>query len=219
MKIKIITFLLLYMLFSTLVSCKLQPFPEEDDIEDDIVGNITEATELFSGNGEEFIFETNETKYLSDYGYTLWTLTECNESESFNAIDVDVYKSSGNPGAGFGVVFCNQEIEGKNYMLVVLINTKGQYLIGKVIDGNFQSFSQWKSSPYIRRGYGVVNNIKINYEDASFILRINGYEITKIKDSDHVVIKGSKSGYVAIIDRGESFPQVQVKIVYKKNGE
>lgn len=222
--VKIILSFFIATIFVITLSCKLKPFPEDEGNDGDDIGEkIEDGTDLFSDeeNTGIYVFETNEEKYLSEYGYTLWTLKGTNTADFFEPLEAKIYKSSGNLGAGFGLIFCEQKVDEKDFMIAVLINTKGQYIAGKVTDGQFESLFNWKSSSYIKRGYGAINNVKISYEneDDSFLLTINGYEITRIKVSEPIAFKESKSGYVVVIDRGEQFPEVPVRVVFERSGE
>ena len=112
-----------------------------------------------------FTFETNDTKYLTADGWTIWTVPNANTTESFNPIVVEAVKESGRTEAGFGLVFCEQETGGRPFMLAVLINANGYYTVGKVCDGVFGHINDgWKNSNYINKGHGIKNTIAVAYD-------------------------------------------------------
>ena len=176
----------LLIVFASLVlfsSCEIAPFEEGENLVNPDQTNLQEESSMFEKDeqNETFTFETNDTKYLGEKGWTLWTVPNVNTSESFNPVAVEVIKESGRTEAGFGLVFCEQEIEGKPFMLAVLINANGYYTVGKVSDGVFCHINDgWKNSSFINKGYGIKNTISVAYDTGAknFILKINGYEIT-----------------------------------------
>lgn len=201
-------------------SCELAPFEEGTNPVNPEQTTIQEETTMFVSNvqNENFIFETNDTNYLNTNGYTLWTVPNVNSNDNFKPISVEVTKESGRSEAGYGIVFCEQKIENKPFMLTVLINTNGYYAIGKLSNGIFSHINDgWKSSSYIFRGIGAKNTISVTYDNSSknFMLKINGYEITSFTVSEQFVFKNSRSGYVVVIANNESFPTKPVRVIYE----
>lgn len=218
MKINKISIIFLTIIFA---SCTLQPFEDGNTATEIEETNITEESTLFenSTSNNKFVFMTNDAYYLNDDGYTIWTVSETNKTDSFKPISVQVCKQSGRKEAGFGIVLCEQKIDDKPYMLTVLINTNGLYAIGKVINGVFYHVNDgWKNSNYIYRGYGVTNNINVSYDTINkhFILNINGYEITAFTVAENIVFKNSKSGFVVVIASNENFPNSPVMVTFEK---
>ena len=120
--------------------------------------------------------------------------------------------------AGFGLVFCEQKIEGKPFMLAVLINANGYYTVGKVSDGVFCHINDgWKNSNFINKGYGIKNTISVAYDSGTrnFILKINGYEITSFTVSEQISFKNSRSGFAVVIANNESFPDKPVRVTFE----
>ena len=127
-------------------------------------------------------------------------------------------KESGRTEAGFGLVFCEQEIEGKPFMLAVLINANGYYTVGKVSDGVFCHINDgWKNSSFINKGYGIKNTISVAYDTGTrnFILKINGYEITSFTVSEQISFKNSRSGFAAVVANNENFPDKPVRVTFE----
>mgnify|MGYP002516096377 FL=1 len=206
---------------AVLASCELTPFEEDEkSIVKPEQTTVQETSSLFVQDEDNkiFTFETNNTKYLGTNGYTLWTVPNANTSESFNPITVEAVKESGRAEAGLGLVFCEQKIEGKEFMLAALINANGYYSVGKVCDGAFCHINDgWKSSSYINKGYGIKNTIAVAYdsETKNFLLKINGYEITSFTVSEQIAFKDSRSGFAVVIADNENFPGKPVRVTFE----
>lgn len=201
-------------------SCGLASFEEGENLIKPEQTNLQEESSMFEKDERNkiFTFETNDTKYLGANGWTLWTVPNVNASESFNPVAVEVIKESGRTEAGFGLVFCEQEIEGKPFMLAVLINANGYYTVGKVSDGVFCHINDgWKNSNYINRGHGIKNTIAVAYDAGTknFLLKINGYETTSFTVSEQISFKNSRSGFAVVIANNESFPDKPVRITFE----
>ena len=201
-------------------SCGLASFEEGENLIKPEQTNLQEESSMFEKDERNkiFTFETNDTKYLGANGWTLWTVPNVNASESFNPVAVEVIKESGRTEAGFGLVFCEQEIEGKPFMLAVLINANGYYTVGKVSDGVFCHINDgWKNSNFINKGYGIKNTISVAYDTGTrnFILKINGYEITSFTVAEQISFKNSRSGFAVVIANNESFPDKPVRITFE----
>lgn len=201
-------------------SCELAPFEEGETLTRPEQTNLQEESTLFEKDEQNkiFTFETNDTRYLGAKGWTLWTVPNVNASESFNPVAVEVIKESGRTEAGFGLVFCEQEIEGKPFMLAVLINANGYYVVGKVSDGVFCHINDgWKNSNFINKGYGIKNTISVAYDNGTrnFVLKINGYEITSFTVSEQISFKNSRSGFAVVIANNENFPGNPVRITFE----
>lgn len=209
--------------FASLVlfsSCELTPFEEGENLVNPDQTNVQEESSMFEKDEQNkiFTFETNDTKYLGANGWTLWTVPNVNTSESFNSVAVEVIKESGRTEAGFGLVFCEQKIEGKPFMLAVLINANGYYTVGKVSDGVFCHINEgWKNSNFINKGYGIKNTISVAYDTGTrnFILKINSYEITSFTVSEQISFKNSKSGFAVVIANNENFPGKPVRVTFE----
>lgn len=205
-----------------LTACGLSPMEdkEEDLIPEEPV-NITEETSLFTEDSVElgkYLFETNDTKYLNKNGYTIWSTNKTNTSTNFESINIELSKLSGRTEAGFGIVFCEQQYDGKPYMLAIMINANGLYTIGKIVNGAFYHLEgNWKFSEYINKGFGFKNNISVSYDNSleSFVLTINDEEITRFTVPEKISYKNSKSGFVVVISNKENFPETPVKVEFE----
>jgi hypothetical protein len=210
-----------YVILIFLSSCKLQPFEtDKPQIMTEDTG-INEETSLFikNNNSNSYVFQTNDIKYLSSKGFTLWSASFINESEDFETLSFKTYKESGKSDAGYGIVFCIQETDGVPFMLTVLINTKGMFSVGKVKNGVYSHINEgWKSSDCINRGYGVNNTISISYDNNrnEFEISINGTVISTFTISENILFKNSKSGFAVVIAPDEDFPAVPVKVTFER---
>lgn len=217
---KYVKLLMGLVLLTIMTSCELAPFEEGQTPVNPEQTNVQEESTMFEEyeQNKTFIFETNDTKYLTPNGYTLWTVPQINTSENFNAISVKVTKESGRTEAGFGLVFCEQNIDEKPFMLAVMINTNGLYSIGKIYDGVFSHINNgWLKSNHIYSGLGVPNDISITFNNTNknFTLSINDYEITSFTVNEKITFKNSRSGYVVVIANNESFPSKPVRVTYE----
>lgn len=205
---------------AVLASCELSQFEEDSNPVMPEQTNVQEESSLFKPDGQNnlFTFETNDTKYLTANGWTIWSVPNVNGEERFVPLTVEAVKESGRAEAGFGIVFCAQEIEGRPFMLSVLINANGYYTAGKVSDGVFSHINGgWKSPGCINRGHGIKNTISVSYDTAgnNFLLKINGYEITEFAAPKEIAFKNSRSGFAVVIAGNENFPDNPVKITFE----
>lgn len=204
-----------------LSACGLSPIEEKDNYTSEESVNITEESSLFiedSNQSGSYLFETNDSKYLNNNGYTIWTTNKINTSNNFETITVEVSKNSGRIESGYGIVFCEQQLDGNPYMLAVMINANGLYTVGKIVNGIFYHLEgNWKFSSYINKGYGFKNKICVSYDSAleSFLLKINDNEITNFTVSEDIKYKNSKTGFVVVISNKEEFPGKPVKIEFE----
>lgn len=203
------------------MSCDLASFYEDFEGSEPEKTTVSEESSLFTTDNETevYTFETNDRKYLSEKGYTLWNISDSNVGKDFMPLSLTVCKESGRSEAGFGAVFCVQEIAGKSFMLAILINVNGFYTVGKITEGNFSHITGWENSDYINKGFGIKNLISVSYDSESkdFMLRINGYTVTTFAVSEDIVFKDSKTGYVVVIANNEAFPNNPVKVTFEKS--
>ena len=213
---------IIFLMFITLLvlsSCKLQPFETDKPQIITEETKLREETSLFIKSNNTYVFQTNDTKYLSSKGFTLWTAAFVNESQRFEPLSYTIIKESGKADAGYGIIFCSQETDGVPFMLTVLINTKGMYSIGKVKNGVFSHINEgWKSSACINRGYGVTNTISVSYDNNKdeFVVLINGIMISTFTVSENILFQNSQSGFAVVIAPDEDFPAVPVKVTFER---
>ena len=207
-------------ILTILISCDLAPFEEGKNPVKPEQTNVKEESAMFTVDAENkiFTFETNETKYRNSNGYTLWTVPNINTSDGFYPLSVKITKESGRTEAGFGLIFCEQKIEEKPFMLTVMINANGLYAIGKVYNGVFSHINGgWIKSDYIYSGLGIPNDISVTYDNdtKSFLLKINGYGIKTFSVTEKISFKNSRTGFAVVIANNESFPNKPVKVIFE----
>ena len=203
-----------------LASCGLDPLEGGSGILKPERTKVSEESSLFKAEGEnkKFTFETNDTKYLSENGFTLWTVPNVNASDDFSTVLVEAVKESGTAEAGFGVVFCERQVNGKPFMMAALINANGFYTVGKIVDGVFSHVNGgWKSFNLINRGMGVKNQIEVSFDSNSrnFVLKLNGGVATEFTAQEEIAFKGSRSGFAVVVANNEKLPSNSVKVTFE----
>src|SRR5574344_1401580 len=146
-----------------LVSCKMETYVRDSGYESE--SDTATATDLFlpvTAEENSYLFETNDSSYVTKNGYTLWAVpVTTGNTATFTSRTVKIVKESGCAEAGFGIIFCEQStgVSGVYNMLTVLINTKGQYAVGKIVNGNYTNISWWTDCAYLNKGFGAINYI------------------------------------------------------------
>lgn len=218
MNIKNIFFSVILMTF--IISCKMTGYDYESDKTDESIPGTSEDSQLFEYHKDtgSFVFSINDTKYLQDSGYTIWCSPNINEEKTFEPIEVTVSKSSGKTDTGYGLVFCNQVIKEKQFMLTIMINNKGQFIIGEVYEGVFQRITEWKSNKALIQGVGVNNRIRIEHDDNRSVYKVflNSELAMEFSTRAGVIQEGSEWGYVAVISNEENFPEIPVTVSYRR---
>jgi len=201
--------------------CALPDTPEEKEKDKPAFKQVDELfvqTEDVGGE-KKTIFRTNDEKYRRLEGMTIWTVSG-ERKEKFEERKVKTGKPTGYSGGGYGIIMCHGEYEVKgtrqNVMLVVMLNNEGQYIIGKAVGGVFNDFGWWKASPYLQRGMGVMNEIRVSYEEESleYALEINGYVAEKFRDEGEPALSGGKNGYIVVITPYDKFPGSGVDVYF-----
>jgi len=167
------------------------------------------------------VFKTNNKQYWSHEGMTLWTVWGQAEDD-FKERTVEIAKAYGYSGAGCGIVFSQgeYEIDEKiaSVMLVAMINNEGKYILGKAYGGIFVDFGWWKMTPYLNKGTGVFNEIKISYDESEreYSFFINGYEIERFKDEEEPALHKGRNGYIVVTTPYDNFPSSAVDVLFKE---
>lgn len=217
---KKIIYLTFFIVISILTSCSLQPFEDTSDESGTDIEHtaIEEDSSLFTqgSNESQFIFETNDLKYQKEKGYTLWCTKYKNTGEKFEPFCTTVSKESGKSECGFGVVFLQQKTDETDFLMTVMINTKGQFIIGSFSDGKFTTIKNWQECPYLLKGNGIKNKIEVyQKEETIFVLKLNDYEVCDFTIPKNILIKESQNGYVTVIAQNENFPNTPVRTVFE----
>jgi hypothetical protein len=127
-------------------------------------------------------------------------------------------KPQGAASAGYGLVLCQgtREVNGQEVptMLTVMINNEGEYTVGKVIGGRYETLVWWTATTRLNSGLGAPNELETRPGDAGIKLIINGTEETEIVDAIEPIHQGGKNGYIVVIAPMDKFPSESVDVVF-----
>jgi len=208
---------------AALLSCS-PPYHDPTDINlDPGSGGQVEETlfvETSAQGGDPLVeFETADSAYLSSYGYTLWSL-KGPQADEFTSRSVMVNKISGEAAAGYGVLFCQHAASDPNdeTMLIVMINTQQEYIVGEALGGTFSRLVDWTYCSALNQGYNQENIIQVDLDrpTRTFTLRLNGNEVNTFTPSDPQYDLGGGSGYIVVISPRESFPGTPVHVLFQE---
>ena len=183
------------------------------------ISSFTQKDDMFKTSDNQFyVFETNNKSYLSSYGYTIWCLKKSNTNQDL-FISAEVKKVCGSDKMGYGLVFSDFVTEqDKEKMQVILINTKGEYLIGEVENARFTVTKEWTNTSNLIQGYAAYNKISISYDRGNnlFYLYFNDQQECTFSPIIND-FNNTKYGFVATIAPDENIDSSSVKIEYKLN--
>jgi hypothetical protein len=161
--------ILLAALVLLISGCPLTPGSDSGPAVGGNGGDVLQVNHLFTADPDlpgHFIFQTNDPAYWGPYGYTLWTLAGVPLSP-FVSRQVEVNKVSGDSAAGYGMVFCHfdtgEPAVGET-MLVAMIDTQREFIVGEVTGASFSEIVPWTESGYLRMGYNQANVMKVTYD-------------------------------------------------------
>ena len=184
---------------------------------------IQQVDDLFTAvpveDGGGYRLTTNDSAFWGPYGYTLWALKGA-EQTPFTTREAALCKTSGDDSAGFGIVICHYEDADPGIgetMLVVMINTKQQYIVGEVIGAEFTPIVPWTYSDRLLANKGQTNVVLVDYDDAieEYILRLNGTEVKRFRDDEAPYHNaGGGDGYIVVISPLDEFPAVPVQVTF-----
>lgn len=166
------------------------------------------------GSGRKgYTFRTNDPAYIVPGGRTVMKITG---SSYVNSASMTVSKKSGSATAGYGMVFFYNKNGGKEYMMTVMINTRRQYKIDKVADGQIIPISGgWVTAQGLKGGFGVQNTIGVSHSsDGKFHVKFNGVEETTFTDPAAPIIPKGTTGCIVAISDSEGFPQKFVEVSF-----
>ena len=214
-KLVLSTSLILIILFCLLTGCPVTPTPPEVKNPLDSPP-IEENSSLFVEEIDTGIisFETNDTKYTGEYGYTLWSQDDL-VPDPFTHLNVTLKKISGNDAAGYGVVFGSHD----DTMLVVLIDTQKEFIIGELTGNLFTELQPWTNSSNLIPGNNQENIIDISYNSGTgdYSLSFNGQTPVTFRDDEEPFHTFGKDGYIVVISPLDNFPNIPVSTTFKKN--
>jgi hypothetical protein len=182
------------------------------------VDDLFVAVPVEEGGG--YRLTTNDSAFWGPYGYTLWALKGA-EQTPFTTRKAALCKTSGDDSAGFGIVICHYEDADPGIgetMLVVMINTKQQYIVGEVIGAEFTQIVPWTYSDRLLANKGQTNVVRVDYDDVleEYILWLNGTEVKSFRDDEAPFHSaGGDNGYIVVISPLDEFPAVPVQVSFK----
>jgi len=213
--VRIINIIIFTVIIILVTGCPVTPIETLVKGPDD-TAVIEVNSELFALDGDTGIisFTTNDVKYSGKNGYTLWT-EETVVQDPFIHLNVTLNKTSGNEAAGYGVVLGSHD----GTMLVVLINTYQEFIIGELTGNLFTELQSWEKDESLKSGYNKLNIIDISCNSGTdnFSLSFNGGEINSFRDDEEPFHLSGKNGYMAVISPLDNFPETPVSITFKKN--
>jgi hypothetical protein len=164
-----------------------------------------------------FEFETRDSAYIADRGFTIWTL-KAEPQDPFVSRTAVLNKLSGNPAAGYGLVFCRHEADERadETMLVAMIDTEQEYLIGEAVGASFKVIVPWKYSALLKYGYNQANAIGLSLDGEArvFTLSVNGRAVEEFSAMESDYDLGGSNGFIAVISPKDDFPDKPVRISY-----
>ncbi len=160
------------------------------------------------------LFYTNDPRMIGPSGYNYWCIGTYNP-DPMEEFQVTVQKVSGSAAGGYGVIFSAQD---RDNFLVLFINTRGFYKIGKVKDEDFTPFDTWLPSNDLYTGY-VSNTIRIIYDEATSSYRVYFNDDTQgilFEDNDAQPFTYGYYGYICELDEAEDFPDTAVEVRFQQ---
>ena len=196
------------------------PFTSDRPPDDsDASATVTERSDLFveqNGTPGLYVFQTNDPDLWGPYGTTLWALLDTNQ-QPFRDRELDLAKVSGDAAAGFGAVICHYAggTSGQDEtMLVILINTRRQYLVGEVNGAVFQPILPWAEASSLNAGYNVPNRLRVEYDGQEFSLFFNQALTATFKDEVQPYHSGGTDGQLVVISPLDRFPGTPVHVLF-----
>lgn len=202
-----------------LLSCTLsggEEYSDSNDIEETVFEKVNH---LFEEQADgSVVFATNDPRYWSRNGYTLWAIDDryADVSSPFDGRSCTVSKSSGYYYTGYGMIFCyGKNSSDQDAMYTLMINTKRQYTVGKAINGEYLSIQGWTVCSALRQDYGASNELLVTYNDGTgiYTIHINGEEVSEFTSQPEVKTSGG-SGYIAVLSPYDKFSDDTVRIGY-----
>jgi hypothetical protein len=222
------TRLIVVLMTGVLMGCMGSYTPENANGKDpdggmELVNDLFEETGMTAEGETVTRLHTNDVRYWSERGYTLWTVWGEEEPEDgFVDRTVGLSKGKGYAGAGYGLVICQGERaageDGENAltMLTVMINNEGEYTIGKVVGGRYESLVQWTRNEALWQGAGTENEVTVRAEGDMFKVEINGDEVTSFADDKEPKHYGGRNGYIVVIAPMDRFPGEEVDVRFRE---
>ncbi|MBQ3798752.1 MAG: hypothetical protein II837_00520 [Treponema sp.] len=182
---------------------------------------VSQASELFTeskaADGTSiWHFRTNDTRYIREGGYAVWDII--GTQNSTDPVTIRAIRQSGSPTEGYGLVYFYRTSQGKEYMILAMINTMQQYTVGKYAGNGYKAIIGWTHSSMLRGGYGSDNTIGLAYDAATkvFTLRLNGIVADTFEDAEKPRLTTGRNGLVVCISQFEDFPASFVDVKFSE---
>ncbi len=176
----------------------------------------TIETELFVAGSEpgSVVFRTNDPAHTGPSGATYWHMGSLRR-EPMNAVEVEMFKVSGDPGMGYGVTFAMRDI---GTFLLAQITVEGTWQIGRVVEREYTALTDWTASTELGTGYNRINTVRIEYDGAenAFTLFINGVESWTFDDDPDQPLNGGAFGHIVTLSPTEQFPNEEVHVEFRQ---
>jgi len=212
----------LLVLFLTAMGCPVSTPPGAGPDVEGTPGDLQKVDDLFvqdAQNPTRRVFRTNDPAYWGPYGTTLWTLAGAPQ-EPFGQLVVELIKVEGDDTAGYGVVFCSYDTGDPatgETMLVVMINTRQEFIVGEVSGAAFTEIIPWSSCGSLRTGYNQSNLLRVTYAAGEYCLFLNGTEAARFRDDEEPRHdQGGRSGYMVVISPLDNFPSSYVHVIFQE---
>ena len=135
--------------------------------------------------------------------------------------ELETKKISGNDDYGYGMLFCLNERRNSDASYYrFFINVNGRYTVQKNVGGVWAASPvSWRDSPFLEKGFGVYNTLRIertdNFNGVYFRVIINGNFVASFFDDDPINgIYFAPAISINIMER-EQFPHIPVDIRFR----
>ena len=180
-------------------------------------GHVEMHSDLFVVDGGDVTFTTTIPR-IGQKTATRSAAPTGGSQNPFASIGRNLVKTEGDADAGYGLVFCHYDTHDSAFaetMLVVMLNTKGKYIAGKVVGSTFTAFFPWTYSNKLAAGLGVANRLKVVLSGGEFVIYLNNDEVKRFTDSEAPLHTQGADGYIVVISPSDSFPQHPVTVHFE----
>jgi len=164
-------------------------------------------------------FFSTDSSFRGSAGYSFWMFGT--GSASFREPGGFLYRASvdrvsGNPAAGFGIIFAVQD-NGMSFY-VLLIDAEGNWELGQVTDRRFTALGEgWApAGGALKTGYNQVNEIGVLVNGSTGSVEItpllNGNWMVPVRDEDSTVYTGGAFGFIVTTSPSEPAPTSPVDV-------
>ncbi len=199
-----------------------KPFEEGTEVEEN--ENINEdegefSDKLFIKEGEKITLYTNNLKYWSVRGYTLWKFFNKEIVDNL-APKIKVRKLQGEAGAGYGLICFRNKQNNEDRFLCILVYMDGKYSVGYAVNGKYETIVWKRECEKLQKGIGVTNTIRVKKNGKAIEIYFSDEEGVPsdyiIENPDKYKLGEGEAGVIGIISPKDNFPDTFVHIEYEK---